>query len=287
MNLVSIFLCSFLPGTLLIDPLTAGGILGASSVLFGTRNYIYCQFRECCQEPYIRSNLPGLKEALEENVFGQHIVTETVIKSMKMHLRKDQPKKALAMSFHGWTGSGKNYVSNFIAESLYKEGLNSKFVHTLISTLHFPGQDIEAYKSNLQNWIKGNVTQCQRSLFIFDEIDKLPSGVIDAIIPFIDFHEVVDGVDYRKSIFIFLSNTGGKEITKFTYKHWENGMQRKDLSYSDLEESLNLGAFNELGGLQNADLIQKSLIDMYVPFLPLEKSHVKLWLIGLMDFFVF
>ena len=53
-------------------------------------------------------------------------------------------------------------------------------------------------------------------------------------------------------------------------------MQRKDLSYSDLEESLNLGAFNELGGLQNADLIQKSLIDMYVPFLPLEKSHVKL-----------
>ena len=39
----------------------------------------------------------------------------------------------------------------------------------------------------------------------------------------------------------------GKEITKFAYKHWENGMQRKDLSYSDLEESLNLGAFNELG----------------------------------------
>ena len=32
------------------------------------------------KEPYIRSNLPGLKEALEENVFGQHIVTETVIK---------------------------------------------------------------------------------------------------------------------------------------------------------------------------------------------------------------
>jgi len=45
-------------------------------------------------------------------------------------------------------------------------------------------------------------------------------------------------------IYVFIT---GKEITKFAYKHWENGMQRKDLSYSDLEESLNLGAFNELG----------------------------------------
>jgi ATP-dependent Clp protease ATP-binding subunit ClpA len=120
------------------------------------------------------------------------------------------------------------------------------------------------------------VTVCQRSLFIFDEIDKLPPGVIDAIKPFLDFHEVVDEVDYRKSIFIFLSNTGGKEITKYTYRHWESGAQRLDLSYEDLEEGLNLAAFNELGGLQNADLIQKSLIDMAVPFLPLEKSHVKL-----------
>ena len=34
--------------------------------------------------------------------------------------------------------------------------------------------------------------------------------------------------------------------------------------------------YTSSGGLQNADLIQKSLIDMYVPFLPLEKSHVKL-----------
>ncbi len=27
---------------------------------------------------------------------------------------------------------------------------------------------------------------------------------------FVDYHPVIDGVDYRKSIFIFLSNTGGK-----------------------------------------------------------------------------
>ena len=50
-------------------------------------------------------------------------------------------------------------------------------------------------------------------LFIFDEIDKLPEGVIDAVKPFIDHHETVGGVDFRRCIFIFLSNTGGKEAS--------------------------------------------------------------------------
>jgi pantothenate kinase-related protein Tda10 len=49
-------------------------------------------------------------------------------------------KKPLVMSFHGWTGSGKNYVTKFISESLFEKGLSSKFVHLFVSTLHFPGK---------------------------------------------------------------------------------------------------------------------------------------------------
>lgn len=30
------------------------------------------------------------------------------------------PKKALAISFHGWTGSGKTYLSTMIAESMFE-----------------------------------------------------------------------------------------------------------------------------------------------------------------------
>ena len=44
------------------------------------------------------------------------------------------------MSFHGWTGSGKNYVTKFITESLFEKGLASQFVHLFVSTLHFPGE---------------------------------------------------------------------------------------------------------------------------------------------------
>ena len=35
------------------------------------------------------------------------------------------------------------------------------------------------------------------------------------------------------------------------------------------------GAFNEQGGLQHASIIDRNLIDVYVPFLPLEQSHVR------------
>lgn len=60
------------------------------------------------------------------------------------------------------------------------------------------------FQEQLQNWIRGNVSACPSSVFIFDEMDKMHPGVIDAIKPFLDYYEEVDGVSYRKAIFIFL-----------------------------------------------------------------------------------
>lgn len=53
------------------------------------------------------------------------------------------------------------------------------------------------------------MSACASSVFIFDEMDKLHPGVIDAIKPFLDYYEQVDGVSYRKAIFIFLRLVGG------------------------------------------------------------------------------
>ena len=50
---------------------------------------------------------------------------------------------------------------------------------------------------HLMDWIRSNVTLCERSVFVFDEVDKMPEGVLDAVKPFIDYHEHIDGVDYR------------------------------------------------------------------------------------------
>lgn len=262
-----------------VEPFTAGlgiglGMIG--SALFGSRTTITCLFSECCREPYVSGNVVGLRDQLEQDVFGQHIVLDVVAKTLSAHVRNKNPKKALALSFHGMTGSGKNFVANYVAESLFKEGTKSKFVHQFLSTIHFTKDtEVQLYKMQIQDWIRGNVTLCSRNLFIFDEIDKLPPGVIDAVKPYIDYHESVDSVDYRKSVFIFLSNTGGEDIMKKTLSHWKAGGRREDLSYLDVEDALSLRAFNKIGGLQKADMIEKNLIDVFVPFLPLERAHVK------------
>lgn len=59
-------------------------------------------------------------------------------------------------------------------------------------------------QDQLQKWIRGNVSACGSSVFIFDEMDKLHPGIIDAIKPFLDYYEQVDGISYRRAIFIFL-----------------------------------------------------------------------------------
>eukprot|EP00092_Neocalanus_flemingeri_P028033 GFUD01030436.1.p1 GENE.GFUD01030436.1~~GFUD01030436.1.p1 ORF type:complete len:340 (-),score=109.62 GFUD01030436.1:69-1088(-) len=263
-----------------LEPFSAGLAVGGGmvlSALWSSREVVVCQFRECCGAPWVRPNVSRLEESLADNVFGQHLVTSLVTRSIRAHLRKLEPKKALVMSFHGWTGAGKNFVAKFVAESLYKEGMASKYVHLFISTLHFPHMEMaDIYKLRVQDWIRGNVTQCETSIFIFDEIDKMPEGMIDGIKPFIDHHQNVEGLNFRKSIFIFLSNTGGRDITKETVRFWSEGRQREDISYKDLEMLVNKGAFNELGGLHRSAVIDSSLIDVYVPFLPLERKHVKM-----------
>eukprot|EP00088_Acartia_fossae_P014420 TRINITY_DN1771_c0_g1_i1.p1 TRINITY_DN1771_c0_g1~~TRINITY_DN1771_c0_g1_i1.p1 ORF type:complete len:351 (-),score=70.21 TRINITY_DN1771_c0_g1_i1:692-1744(-) len=278
-NSVILLFLVFSPSCLGLELITAATGLagGLASVLWMTKDKVYCQFKECCQEPYVRSNPYGLQNSLEENLFGQHIAKSIVLKSIRSHLTKFRPKKALVLSFHGMTGSGKNYVSQLIAESLFKEGMKSKYVSVYISKVHFPDiTRVEEYKLTLQKEIKEKVSACERSLFIFDEIDDLHPGIIDAIKPFLDYHPLIDGVDYRKTIFIFLSNTGASKIYSITSDHWKSSKERELLTLEDFDEVLNSAAYNSKGGLRRTDIIEKALLDASIPFLPMEKEHVKL-----------
>lgn len=72
------------------------------------------------------------------------------------------------------------------------------------------------------------------------------------------------------------SNAGGTDITRVAHEFWLSGKERTDIKLKDLEPLIHKGAFNEIGGLHKSDLVAKNLIDYYVPFLPLEKRHVKL-----------
>ncbi|ELU03404.1 hypothetical protein CAPTEDRAFT_168452 [Capitella teleta] len=256
-----------------VASITAIGI----STLAANFGSIKSKFLESCDDNWLKKDTQGLKNDLSTRLHGQHLVIENVVKAIQAH-KRHLPSKALVMSFHGWTGCGKNYVGRFIAEHLYHQGMKSKFVHLFVATHHFPhASRIETYKDQVRDWIKGNITACPQSMFIFDEVDKMPPGLLDIILPFIDHHEEINGVDYRHSIFLFLSNTGGNLINRKTHEYWSQGRKREEISYKVMEEVVTTGAFNEkTSGLWHSALIEKNLINLFVPFLPMETSHVKL-----------
>ncbi|KAG8554852.1 hypothetical protein GDO81_003920, partial [Engystomops pustulosus] len=219
----------------------------------------------------------ALQNDLKEKLFGQHLAQEVIFRAVTGFISNENPKKPLALSLHGWTGTGKNFVSKIIVENLYDLGMQSKFVHLFVSTVHFPHNSlIPLYKDQLQSWIRGNTSSCARSVFIFDEMDKMHPGLIDAIKPFLDYYEHIDGVSYRKAIFIFLSNAGGELINRRVLEFWKEGKRREDLELKDVENVLSVGLFNNINsGFWHSSLIEKNLIDYFVPFLPLEFVHVK------------
>uniref|UniRef100_A0A8C6TA49 Torsin family 1 n=1 Tax=Neogobius melanostomus TaxID=47308 RepID=A0A8C6TA49_9GOBI len=213
-----------------------------------------CYFQECCQPDWISFNPKGLEVDLQQRLFGQHLASRIILKAVNWFMNNDNTKKPLVLSLHGPTGTGKSF-----------EGMDSTFVHLLISTVHFPHvSQIETYRSQLQQWIKGNVSNCERSMFIFDEMDKMHPGLIDSIKPYLDYYHKVDGVSYRKAIFVFLSNAGA-----------ETGHDREEIKLCDLESALSLSALNnKSSGLWHSSLVGEHLVDFFVPFLPLEHKHI-------------
>ncbi|KAM8933401.1 torsin-1A-like [Pelodytes ibericus] len=279
MKVLRVVLCLLLPALVspLVEPISL--TIGTVSVITGLAYHygLNCYIQECClQEGTLNST--ALQLDFDQKIFGQHLAKLVVLKGLSGFMKNKHPKKPLALSFHGWTGTGKNHVSQILVKHIYPEGMNSKFVHQFVATLHFPHADLlDTYKDQLQRWIKGNVSACERSIFIFDEVDKMHPGLIDAIKPFLDYYEQLDGVCYRKSIFIFLSNTGGEVISQLSLDFWRAGKQREDIRLSDVEERLSLYAFNKKeGGFWHCSLIDKNLIDYFVPFFPLEFKHVQM-----------
>ncbi|XP_023999394.1 torsin-1A-like [Salvelinus sp. IW2-2015] len=263
------------------EPISTTFVVGAGVGLAAVGRRVYNYVYESCNSKWIAFNSTGLEVALDQKLFGQHVASRVIQKAVTGFMNNKNPKKPLVLSLHGWTGTGKNLVSQLIAENIYKEGMASSCVHQFVTSTHFPhSSQLENYKSQLQQWIKGNVTNCPRSIFIFDifdGMDQMHPGLIDCIKPYLGYYDNLDGVSYRQAIFIFLSNTGGEHITQVALHFWKAGRDREEIKLHDLEPALSLSVLNnKKSGLWHTSLMDKNLVDFFVPFLPLEFRHVRL-----------
>lgn len=128
----------------------------------------------------------------------------------------------------------------------------------------------------LQRLVREKAYGCEHSIFIFDEIDSFPPGLLNSIKTYLDYHERIDGVDFRKTIFLFLSNTGGSSLKRITEDFYRKGRNREDIRLVETEREMVREIFGQEDmGLSSSRLISSHLISHFVPFLPLERSHVR------------
>ena len=71
------------------------------------------------------------------------------------------------------------------------------------------------------------------------------------------------------------SNTGATAINQIALQYHLDSYERDDYEVSKFQVALANAAFNEPGGLWHTALIDRHLISFFVPFLPLERRHVR------------
>lgn len=96
---------------------------------------------------YLCVHLAGLAKDLQTKLHGQHLAQCVVLKAIQGFINNPESNKPLTLSFHGWSGTGKNFVARIIADNLYREGVKSECVRLFIAPFHFPhARLVDTYK---------------------------------------------------------------------------------------------------------------------------------------------
>ncbi|XP_041854783.1 prosalusin [Melanotaenia boesemani] len=237
---------------------------------------LYCTISESCDCDF-KPNIRGLEWDLYKNVYGQHLAQDILSEEVAKFLNNKNPDRPLVLSFHGSSGTGKTLVSSMLGNHLYGSAMSSPYIHQFVPTLHFPSpQRVKHYRKELKSWVEGNLTECARSVFIFDEMEKMPPGFINVLEPFLGPSHVVFRTNYRKAIYIFISISGEDVINKVALENRQAGQEREDIKLADLEEAIAHAVYNNnTSGFFKSSIIKQSLVTRFVPFLPLSRCHVE------------
>ncbi|KAG7489197.1 prosalusin [Solea senegalensis] len=242
----------------------------------GVFHKLYCTVSENCDCDF-KPNIKDLEWDLYKNIYGQHLAQDIVSEEVATFLQNKSPDRPLVLSFHGSSGTGKTLVSTMLGNHLYGSAMSSPYVHQFVPTLHFPlPHFVKKYRVELKSWVEGNLTDCGRSVFIFDEMEKMPPGLIDVLEPFLGPNHVVFRTNYRKAIYVFISTTGEKVINKVTEENRQAGREREEIRLTDLQDDIAQTLYNHnTSGFFHSSIIKKKLITGFVPFLPLSRRHVE------------
>nr|XP_040050607.1 prosalusin [Gasterosteus aculeatus aculeatus] len=242
----------------------------------GVFQRLYCSLSDSCECDF-KPNIRDLEWDLYKNVFGQPLAQDIVSEEVARFLQNKSPDRPLVLSFHGSSGTGKTLVSSMLGKYLFGSAMSSPYVHQFIPTLHFPRPDrVQEYREELKSWVKGNLTECARSVFLFDEMEKMPPGLIDVLEPFLGPSHVVFRTNYRKAIYVFIGTSGEEVINRKALESRQAGRDREEITWADLQDDIAQAIYNSTtSGFFRSSVVLQRLVGRFVPFLPLSRRHVE------------
>jgi len=168
------------------------------------------------------ASLKNLQTTLKENIFGQDLAIEEVVRCIKMSkagLNEDN-KPVASMLFVGPTGVGKTEIAKTLAKSLGIELVRfdmSEYMekHAASKLIGSPPGYVGYEEGGLLTDIIRKKPHC---VLLLDEIEKAHSDILNVLLQVMDYATLTDNqgriADFRNVIIIMTSNAGARSIGK-------------------------------------------------------------------------
>ena len=241
-----------------------------------------------------------LRLSLEKEVFGQSFASTQFTSAICDHLwdtTEERPLKPLVMSIHGPPGVGKSFTHFVAAHALYNvtstltayhQNTNTNNVNT--NTIACPGQACSGYRvvygldytlqdrakqsEALMSKLLSHLSSYPDSLVVIEEYDKLDCNSRGVLKQIFDQGFALN-VTMQRSIFLLESNLGYGKIVEALAK--ADGKQ-EDVDPEKLQYTLKNMMFNLWQSEKCEDRVDTlkslSLIDMFVPYFPLDRAAI-------------
>ena len=191
-------------------------------------------------QPKNLKDLQSLEAALKKGVIGQDEAIETLINKSK--LISVGFEKRGAFFFIGRTGVGKTELAKQFGNKFY--GNFAKINCSEFSNGHEVSKLIGAppgyVGSNQKSFFAEKAEKGNRWVFLFDEIEKAHEKLYNLLLSLLDDGTITDSqgvsLDFSRSIFLFTSNQGIRDLKTKTLSFKQN--QSEDADKETLRDSL-------------------------------------------------
>ncbi|KAK9830272.1 hypothetical protein WJX72_010727 [[Myrmecia] bisecta] len=256
-----------------VDPVTIGvvGVVASLALTFFTG---------------ITDFAPGACERLEpyllSQVVGQELAIHQLCDAVCDHIQKQQPHKPLVLSVHGPPGVGKSMLHHLAAKALYNKDP--------ITATSCPGSDCPGYKVLygmdyilvereqqhllLRESLLDHLRRAPQSLIVIEEYDKLDCPTRGMFRQLLENAQTAN-VTMDRAVVILESNTGYTQLHEMLVQAGDRSKIAPEAAQRVLKD-LVFDIWQRGECEDRTDTLKMvGLIDFFLPFLPLERPHIK------------